>query len=385
MLLRLNAYAVGGDAILKNVVIYFVVLAIAGFACWLGFLILSGFVDGLRSLCKGIVGSLKNFSARRVERKRQLLLEREERTKQLLLEREERTKQAEQQEMADFRRRNSVQIAGLPDFDLLKRTINQLDIFIAAANSYRPQFTSLYDDRFRTTNFSYPFEFFFPRNNNSDDGPDPEPFQITLDSLAIPDGRELQPIYNGLPSASEFPAKEPSIIWDPPPAPQQPNATLPAWAIKIISSEDGSEIDVHADILTRVYAAEIAQRDALQHRAAALQLEFKKKLEEAHEAHDMMELFIANENLKFRDLKQSISAEYQARKKRFEQQAVTDLRPIRDTYKSYLLGTKEGVEEHFSLGLQTLRLPLPSGYPWRVFYASDERLRSASATTTRII
>ena len=95
MLLRLNAYAVGGDAILKNVVIYFVVLAIAGFACWLGFLILSGFVDGLRSLCKGIVGSLKNFSARRVERKRQLLLEREERTKQLLLEREERTKQAE--------------------------------------------------------------------------------------------------------------------------------------------------------------------------------------------------------------------------------------------------------------------------------------------------
>ena len=213
----------------------------------------------------------------------------------------------------------------------------------------------------------------------------PSPSRSRLIALRYPTVASCSLFIMVFPQRPNFRLRSRRSLWDPPPAPQQPNATLPAWAIKIISSEDGSEIDVHADILTRVYAAEIAQRDALQHRAAALQLEFKKKLEEAHEAHDMMELFIANENLKFRDLKQSISAEYQARKKRFEQQAVTDLRPIRDTYKSYLLGTKEGVEEHFSLGLQTLRLPLPSGYPWRVFYASDQRLRSASATTTRII
>jgi restriction system protein len=39
-----------------------------------------------------------------------------------------------------------------------------------------------------------------------------------------------------------------------------------------------------------------------------------------------------------------------------------------------LLDTKEGVEEHFSLGLETLPLPLPPGYPWRVFYDPVERL-----------
>jgi hypothetical protein len=47
--------------------------------------------------------------------------------------------------------------------------------------------------------FSYPFEFFFPRKNNStSDGPDPEPWQMTLDSLAFREGRSAQSIYDGL-------------------------------------------------------------------------------------------------------------------------------------------------------------------------------------------
>src|SRR4029077_16151172 len=94
---------------------------------------------------------------------------------------QEQTRQAEQKQIDEFRRRHPGQIVGLPDLDLLKRPIHPRRECIGAANSYRPNiFSPLYDGRFRTTTFSYPFEFFFPRTNSDDDGPEPEPWETTL-------------------------------------------------------------------------------------------------------------------------------------------------------------------------------------------------------------
>lgn len=329
-----------------------VVLALAAGACWLAFAMLQGFFDALRSLSKSTVSRLRNFNVRRVERKRQLLLERQKQEDEIARQIQESTKQAEQEQIEEFRLWHPAQIVGVPDLDFLKRTVNQLDIFIAAANSYRPQFAPVYNNRFRATEFSFPFEFFFPRTNPQDDGPEPAPWQTTLDSLAIKNGTTLSVIYNGLASASEFPAKEPSIVYDRPPLPQRPNKKVPALSLKIIPSKDGSEIDIHSDILARVYAPEIAQFEGLWSAAEAWHNEIKRKIEQANEAHDMMELYIANENLKFRELKQTVALEYGACKKRFEQLAVGELKPIRDTYKEYLLDTQQGVEEHFNLALR---------------------------------
>ena len=129
-----------------------------------------------------------------------------------------------------------------------------------------------------------------------------------------------------------------------------------------------------SDILARVYAPEIAQCNALRREVGALQTEIKKKIEEANEAYDMMKLWIANEELKVRELRQTISAEYQTRKKQFEERAAEELKSIRDIYKQYLLDTQQGVTEHFSLALHTLPLPLPAAFPWRVYYDRNERL-----------
>jgi restriction system protein len=279
----------------------------------------------------------------------------------------------ESKRIEDFRRLHPAQIVGLPDLQLLKRVSELLNEFIVSVKSYRPQI-SPYDDRFRSVSFTYPFEFFFPRENSADEGPEPEAWETKLDSLFIHGARSTQSIYNGLSSACEFPSKEPSIVFDPRPPPKLPAVQLPKWSIKIVAIENGREIDVRTDYMTKVYAPEVKQAQLLRQAATALQDEIKQKLKEAEEEQELMDLFVANQRLKLKELKQSVSAQFQASKKKFEEEANRQLEPIRRTYKNYLLDTKQGVEEHFSLGLRTLPLPLPPRYPWRVFYDPVERL-----------
>jgi len=171
------------------------------------------------------------------------------------------------------------------------------------------------------------FDFFFPRKNRSDDGPIPEPWHTTLGSLEIQPGRALQQTYDDLNVA------EPLL--------QLPKMQLPSWSIKIIEGETGEEVDVRSPDLAKAYVPEIEQVKTLQHEANTSLTLFKRKWEEA---------------------------------KYFEQRAASEFGPIRNIYKAYLLGKREGIEGHFSLGLEAIALPVPPDYPWRVFYDRDDRI-----------
>jgi hypothetical protein len=155
--------------------------------------------------------------------------------------------------------------------------------------SYRPQ-VQLFDDRFRLVSFSYPFEFFFPRKNCSDDGPDPDTWQTTLDSLPIKAGRPLRPIYNSLSATAEFPVKEPLIGLDLRPLPRLPDIQLSSWSIKIIDRQTGGEITGQSDILRNAYDPEVKQVNALRRAADDLHAMIKKKIEEAREEQELMNL-----------------------------------------------------------------------------------------------
>jgi restriction system protein len=348
------------------------VLGVVGITGWLIIVILQGVIGTAKSLGQAV----KQGAEKRAARKQ--LAQEEHRRKEEEFKRQEemRGKQEEQRQIELFRQRHPAQIVGAPNLEAMRQTAKRLDDFIAEANSYRPQFSPTYDTRFRTTQFSYPFEFFLPRSNSDDDGPPPEPWTTTLDALHIDGGRQLRPIYQGISEARQFPAEEPSISFDPfpSPPPQRPNVELLPWSIKVVLREDGSEIDIRSKELAKAYAPEIAQASALHRNANAWRREIELKAEAAREAQDLMDIFVANENLKCREARQSISAEFKSCKKRFEQQAAEELGPIEDICKNYTGGSKEGVERHFSLALHTVALPLPSAFPWRVFYDNNERL-----------
>jgi restriction system protein len=145
-------------------------------------------------------------------------------------------------------------------------------------------------------------------------------------------------------------------------------------SIKIVEEENSREIDIHSDLVAKAHAAEIEQAEVLRRKASGLQKQIKDKWKEAKEEQELMDLFVANQKLRFKDLQKSASEGFQTCKKQFEQKAKSELQPLRNTYEVYLLGTKEGIEQHFSLGLETIQLPLPPRFPWRVFYDPEERL-----------
>jgi hypothetical protein len=289
---------------------------------------------------------------------------------------EEKAQEAIQRDIKqidNFRTAHPVQIVGVPNLTLLKQIFGQLDEFIQVLKSYRPPIPS-YDDRFHSVNFSYPSEFFFPRKNCADDGPDPERWETTLDALAIKSGRPLKSIYNGLSGACEFPVKEPTISFEIKPPLRLPKLELPPWSVKIVEKENGREIDAKSAFVAKAYAPEIEQAQVLRRTADDLQKQIKEKWKEAKEEQELMDLFLTNQKLVFKDLQTSVSAAFHACKQRFEQKATSELQPLRDIHRAYLLGTKEGIEQHFGLGLETIQLPIPPRFPWRVFYDPDERL-----------
>lgn len=326
-----------------------------GFVIWVVITVVIAAVSGAKSVFKKIDEDIKSNRRRKEDQRNQAAIS------------------AQKKQIEKMRNNHPAEIVGAPNLTLLKQISTQLDEFVATVKSYRPQIQP-YDHRFRSVSFSYPFEFFFPRKNCSDDGPDPETWETTLDSLAIKTGRPLRQIYNGLSAAAEFPVKEPFIGFDQKPLPRLQIVQLPSWSIKIINRQTGGEISTQSDILAKAYAPEVEEVGALRRTADELRTVIGKKIEEAREEQELMELHIANQRLKAKELKQSISAEFRTCKKQFEERAAHELRPIRGVYKAYFLETQEGIEQHFSLGLETIQLPIPLQFPWRVFYDRDERL-----------
>src|SRR5260370_6674223 len=58
----------------------------------------------------------------------------------------------------------------------------------------------------------------------------------------------------------------------------------------------------------------------------------------------------------------------------FERDCERATRPIRNTHARYVERSAEGIKSHFVLTLCKVSLPVPSDYPWEVFYDPKERL-----------
>jgi hypothetical protein len=122
--------------------------------------------------------------------------------------REEVVRRTEEGQISQFRHQHPAQIVGVPDLAALNGAVTALNDFVAKAEAYRRQkFTPSFDTKFRSVTFSFPFEFFFPRDcEGSSDGPDPDPWETTLDSLVVPRGRDLRSVYKSVISMQDFPS-----------------------------------------------------------------------------------------------------------------------------------------------------------------------------------
>jgi Restriction endonuclease len=283
--------------------------------------------------------------------------------------RQRRAALANQKKLEKFRRQHPAQIVGVPDLAALSNTVTVLKGFVANADAYRRQkFTPSFDTKFRAVCFSFPFESFFPRDcEDSGDGPHPEPWAATLDSLVVPRGRDLRSIYKGVISMQDFPCTAPGLGFDPGAPPEYPPISLPPWDIKIVAADTGGEINFRVDMLQKVYATEIAQAENLRRMAD----DFKELRRRAEEAKHLMDTHIANERLAYRE---ALTKEFNSCKQNWEQQYDEQLGPIRSIHQEYKVHTTDGIENHFQFALRTLPLPLPSAFPWRTFYNANERL-----------
>jgi hypothetical protein len=80
--------------------------------------------------------------------------------------REEVARRTEVEQLSQFRREHPAQIVGVPDLARLSDAITALKNFVAKADAYRPKFTLPYDTKVREVRFSFPFEFFFHRDDS---------------------------------------------------------------------------------------------------------------------------------------------------------------------------------------------------------------------------
>jgi restriction system protein len=289
-----------------------------------------------------------------------------------------RTKRNEEK-IDRYRQHHPTQILGVPDIKGLRRIDRLLSTYISTANAYRPKFIAP-DPRFRSITFSYPFDVLFPRSGTTaEDGPEPNAWEVTLDDLAINPGNELASIYGGLKDTAVFPAAMGDIRFD---RPTPPSPIPSEWEtldlrnpdLIIVSATDGSAIDLSSAFLRRVYQPVIAQAETIKTTAIKLMEQIDIKIDDAIEAKELLDIHVANEELRFRQAAQALAAEYSECCKRYAREAKVALAPVEAAHKGLLSGAEDGVREHFEFALRALALPLPDAYPWRAYYKQDERV-----------
>jgi restriction system protein len=288
--------------------------------------------------------------------------------------------QREQKKLEDKRRREEVIRTvreTAPELAALRKAVTVLHDFVAHANAYRPKFIrpdelSFRHVRFRQVRFSFPFDVFFPRNcEGSTDGPDPEPWVTTVDNLLVPKAHELRSIYTTCMNTNTFPCSRPILSFNPPASPEYPQVELPLSDIQIVPDDAGKQFLAR---LRKLFTLKLSQAWKLQEATNQLHNEFEEQKRKAEEARDLMDIYIANEMLAYREMENSLLTEFNLSKRNYEQQSDEQLAPIRSVYKEYATHTRNGIERHFHLALRTLALPIPSTFPWSTFYDPNDSL-----------
>ncbi|WP_334476187.1 MULTISPECIES: restriction endonuclease [unclassified Bradyrhizobium] len=269
-------------------------------------------------------------------------------------------------------------MVGLPNPEAFRQAFAVLDEFTAAANAYRPQLPAGVDTRFRA--YTFPVNMFELVRPHPATLSHTEPQKITLTSADVQmDGvSDVSALYGRAAVDCAFPCDPPSYRYAadeaPAPKPAFPRLTAPPKTIVWLLMSDGVEVDGRDELAASAFNYELHRVAALNSQAAKLRAAFDERNEAALEAHDLMEIHLADLGLKWRSGETEILQEFEQRNRKYETDCQRATHPIRAVHDRYREQTEDGVRGHFELALCNLSLPVPTDYPWEVLYNQQDKV-----------
>ena len=338
---------------MKYIIVAGVALLVIGYAC---FLIFQALHKGVSSASKALADQKNALANKRAERLAEEQLERGR----------------------AYRARNPVRAVGIPNPDVYRRAFTFLDEYASAANAYRPTLPVTIDTRFRACRFpAHMFELARP-HPASLSHTEPRKISLTQADVVMGGGGDLSNIYARAVTLCEFPCDAPTLRYSPTEAsalkPEFPSVTAPPkTAVRLVTS-DGLEVDARDEIQAMAYEAELDRVRALNSQARQLFETFDQKYAAALEAHDLVEIHLADLALRRRDAEQNLLREFEQAKNDYEEDWRRAIQPLQAVHGRYRERTQDGVRGHFELALCNLSIPVPEDYPWEVLYDQQERV-----------
>jgi Restriction endonuclease len=284
---------------------------------------------------------------------------------------------AEQAEIEAFRSQNPVRLVGIPIPDAYRQNFAVLDDFAASANAYRPPLPENLDYRFRAYKPSHLFDLARP-HPAALSNTEPRKVTLTAEDILMRGGVDMAQFYARANSTCEFPCEPPQYRYHPGAVPLLkpafPNVKVPPKVRVRLVTRDEVEIEGDDGLQGRAYRAELEKVASLNSQAAMLHQTFEQKYALACEAYELMEIYLADLTLKWRDAEAALLREFETVKATYEQECRKVTQPIKAVRDRYLQRTQDGVKSHFELALCNFSLPVPDDYPWEVLYDSSERV-----------
>ena len=125
---------------------------------------------------------------------------------------------------------------------------------------------------------------------------------------------------------------------------------LPKAAVRLVTS-NGLDVDDRNELQATAYEAELHRVTALNAQARQLHATFDQKYAAALEAQDLIEIYLADMALKWRDAGATLFREFEQAKKSYEEDCQRATQPIRAVHGRYRQRTQDGVRGHFELAL----------------------------------
>ena len=139
-------------------------------------------------------------------------------------------------------------------------------------------------------------------------------------------------------------------------------------------ASDERDVDDEDELQAKAYEAELQRVTALNAQAWQFDTTFHEKYAAAVEARDLMEIYLADLTLKWKDAQAALVREFEQMKEVYERDCQRATQPIRAVNERYRRRTDDGVRGHFELALCNITLPVPEDYPWEVLYDPQERV-----------
>ena len=336
---------------MKYVIIAGAVLLVGGYVA---FLVVQGFLKGVGAASKAVGDQRRALADKRSERHSL---------------REHERNQA-------YRARNPVRTVGIPNPDAFHRVFALLDDYVAAVSAYRPALPTGVDTRFRAYRFpSQMFELARPHPASLTDT-EPRRISLTQDDVLMRGGADMTSLYGRAAGACDFPCDPPAYSQAEAPTqkPDFPRVTAPPeTAVRLVGS-DGMDVDERDELQAKTYEAELHRVRLLNAQARQLRATFNEKYAAAVEARDLMDIYLADLSLKWRDAQAALLSEFEQAKETYETDCERATRPIRSVSERYHAHAEGGVRAHFELALCNITFPVPEDYPWEVLYDPKDRI-----------